>query len=128
MTAGRTTRRVVSSFVAPKCQRPLAVPRGTAASPSSVATMTTGTVSSASVSDAHRMPPVPKVGVGSGSEKNSAVDRPADEVDEEADPEDAEDDRGHAGEVVHGDADGADEGALPRVLAQVERGEDSERE
>jgi hypothetical protein len=42
-----------------------------AASPSSVATMTTGIVSSASVSDAHRMPPVPYVGVGSASGKNS---------------------------------------------------------
>ena len=47
----------------------LAPIRGTAARPSSVATITTGTVSRASVSAAHRIPPVPKVGVGSWSAK-----------------------------------------------------------
>ena len=35
------------------------IERGTAASASSAATMTTGTVSRARVSDAQRMPPVP---------------------------------------------------------------------
>ncbi len=43
------------------------MPRGTAASPSSVATITTGTVSRASVSEAQRIPPVPNVGVGRAS-------------------------------------------------------------
>ena len=43
------------------------IERGTAASASSEATITTGTVRSASVSDAQRIPPVPKVGVGSAS-------------------------------------------------------------
>ena len=36
-----------------------------------MATITTGTVRSARVSDAQRIPPVPKVGVGSDSEKKS---------------------------------------------------------
>ena len=63
--AGMTTRQVVSNFVAPKARDPSRTMRGTAASPSSVATITTGTVSSASVKLAQRMPPVLNVGVGS---------------------------------------------------------------
>ena len=59
ITAGSTTRSVVSSLVADRASDASRIPRGIAASPSSVATMTTGTVRSASVSDAHRMPPVP---------------------------------------------------------------------
>ena len=59
--------------------------------------------------------------------RRTAVDAAADEVDEEAEAEDAEDDGRHAGEVVDGDAHGADEHALARVLAQVERGEHAER-
>ena len=55
------------------------------------------------------------------------VDRPADAVDEEAQAEDAEHDRGHAGQVVHRDAHAAHEPALARVLAQVERGQHAER-
>ncbi len=47
------------------------IDRGTAARASSDATMTTGTVSRARVRAAQRMPPVPKVGVGSASEKKS---------------------------------------------------------
>ena len=46
------------------------MPLGTAARPSSVETITTGTVSKAMVSDAHKIPPVPKVGLGSASGKN----------------------------------------------------------
>ncbi len=57
--AGTTTRHVVSNFVAPRASEPSRTTRGTAASPSSVATITTGTVSSASVRLAHRIPPVP---------------------------------------------------------------------
>ena len=87
--------------------------RGTAASASSAATITTGTVSRPSVSDAHRMPPVPNVGVGSALRVEERVDRAADDVDEEPEAEHAEDDRRHAGEVVDGDADGADEKPLP---------------
>ena len=55
-----------------------------------------------------------------------AVDRPADEVDEEPHAEDAEDDRRHAGQIVHGDPHGADERSLLRVLPKVERGEDAQ--
>ena len=73
------------------------------------------------------MPPVPKVGRRQRLGEEEPVDRAADEVDEEAEAEDAEDDRRHAGQVVDGDAHGADERALPRVLAQVERGEHAER-
>ena len=127
MTAGSTTRSVVSSLVAPSASEASRIPRGIAASPSSVATITTGIVSRASVSEAHRMPPVPKVGVGSASAKKSRSMRAAHEVDEEAHAEDAEDDGGHAGQVVHGDAHGAHEGALARVLAQVEGRQHAER-
>ena len=70
ITAGRTTRQVVSNLVAPRAREASRVPPGMAASPSSVATITTGTVRSARVSEAHRIPPVPKVGVGSTSGKN----------------------------------------------------------
>ena len=91
---------------------PRASSAGTAASASSVATMTTGTVSRARVSEAHRMPPVPKVGVGSASGKNSRSIAAAHEVDEEAEAEDAEDDRRHAGQVVDRDAHGAHERPL----------------
>jgi hypothetical protein len=58
-------------LVAPSAREPSRVARGIAASPSSVATMTTGMVSTAKVRDAHRMPPVPNVGVGSDSAKNN---------------------------------------------------------
>ena len=61
ITAGSTTLSVVSSFVAPSASDASRMPPGIAASPSSVATITTGMVSSASVSEAHRMPPVPNV-------------------------------------------------------------------
>ena len=71
MTAGSTTRSVVSSLVAESASEASRIPPGMAASPSSVATMTTGTVKSASVREAQRMPPVPKVGVGSASAKKS---------------------------------------------------------
>ena len=127
MTAGRTTRHIVSNFVAPSASEASRIPRGIAASPSSAETITTGTVRSASVSDAQRMPPVPQVGVGSDSAKKSPVDRPADEVDEEAEAEDAVDDRRDAGQVVHGDPHGADDRSLLRVLAQVESRQDAER-
>ena len=74
MTAGSTTRSVVSNFVALSASEASRMPPGMAARPSSVATMTTGTVRSASVRDAQRMPPVPKVGVGSASGKEQPVD------------------------------------------------------
>ncbi len=73
------------------------------------------------------MPPVPKVGVGSDSGKNSRSMRAADRVDEEAEAEDAEDDRRHAGQVVDRDAHHAHQRPLLGVLAQVERGEHAER-
>ena len=71
MTAGKTMRNVVSSLVAPTAKDASRIPCGIAASPSSVATMTTGTVRRASVRDAQRIPPVPKVGVGRASAKKS---------------------------------------------------------
>ena len=69
--AGNTTRKVVSSLVAPSARDASRIPRGIAASPSSVATITTGTVRRASVSEAQRIPPVPKVGLGSASLKKT---------------------------------------------------------
>ena len=67
MAYGRTTRRSVCQRVAPSARAPSRTACGTDCSPSSVATTTTGTVSRASVSDAHKMPPVPNVGVGNTS-------------------------------------------------------------
>lgn len=55
---------MVCHLDAPQASEPSFMPRGTEAMDSSVATMTTGTVMSAKVREAHRMPPVPKVGVG----------------------------------------------------------------
>ncbi len=55
------------------------------------------------------------------------VDRAADQVDEEAEAEDAEDDRGHAGQVVDRDAHHAHQQPLLGVLAQVERRQHAER-
>jgi hypothetical protein len=65
------------------------------------------------------MPPVPKVGVGRAAEKN-VWSIAAEDVDEEAEAEDAEDDGGHAGEVVDADADDAHQGpclAYSRIRA-----------
>ncbi len=77
ITAGSTTRQVVSNWVAPSASDDSRMPRGTEARPSSVETITTGTVSRAMVSEAQRMPPVPNVGVGSFSEKkNRSMDPP----------------------------------------------------
>ena len=54
------------------------------------------------------------------------VDRTAEHVDEEAEAEDAEDDGGHAGEVVDADAHDAQDGALLGVLAEIDGGDDAE--
>jgi hypothetical protein len=89
--------------------------------------MTTGSVSSARVSDAQSRPPLPKVGFGRLSAKNQFVHGGADHVAEEAQPEHAEHDARHAGEVVDGDAHGADDRAALGVLAQVQRRHDAER-
>ena len=68
---GRITCQIVSNLVAPNPTDPSRKSLGTADRPSSVATMTTGTVSRAKVSDAQRMPPVPKVGFGNDSGKGN---------------------------------------------------------
>ena len=60
---------MVWNFVAPIASDASRIERGTAARASSAATMTTGTVRSASVIEAHRIPPVPYVGVGRASGK-----------------------------------------------------------
>ena len=59
---GSTMRRIVCHFPAPQAYDPSRIELGTAESASSVATITTGNVSRASVSEAHRRPPVPNVG------------------------------------------------------------------
>ena len=61
----------VSALVAPSASEPSRSASGIRARPSSVATMTTGTANSASVSDAHSKPGVPKVGAGNASGKNN---------------------------------------------------------
>ncbi len=55
------------------------------------------------------------------------VQRTAQEVDEEAESEDAIDDRRNAGQIVHGDADQPHEGTLAGVFAQVDGGDHAER-
>ena len=78
--AGNTTRRIVCHLDAPHASDPSRTPRGTADSDSSVDTMTTGTVIKASVSAAHRIPPVPKVGVGKILAEKKSIDRSAHEI------------------------------------------------
>ena len=56
---GNTMRSMVCHLVAPQANEPSRIERGTAASASSVATITTGKVNSASVMAAHINPPVP---------------------------------------------------------------------
>ena len=58
---------------------------GTAARASSVVTITTGSVNSANVSEAHINPPVPKVEMSAREvEKNELIDLPAQDIAEEA--------------------------------------------
>eukprot|EP00952_Eustigmatos_sp_NYUAD-ZCMA_P004182 18416-Eustigmatos_ZCMA.PRE.1 len=73
---GSTIRFNISNRVAPRATAPSRWASGMRASPSSVATITTGSVSRARVSDAHNRPPVPKVGDGSASSKNHASSEP----------------------------------------------------
>ena len=87
--------------------------------------MTTGTVSRARVSEAHRIPRA-ESGRGQGFGKEDSVDASADEVDEEAQAEHAEHDGRDARQVVHGDAHRAHERALPGVLTEVEGREHAE--
>ncbi|MNE85256.1 hypothetical protein D3C80_1822370 [compost metagenome] len=70
LAMGRTIFHNVSALVAPSASEPSRTVRGIRARPSSVATITTGTASSARVSDAHSSPGVPRVGAGSASGKN----------------------------------------------------------
>jgi len=67
LAIGKITRQIVSNLVAPSAKDPSRTLLGIRVSPSSVATMTTGTVSKASVKDAHSRPGVPKVGAGKAS-------------------------------------------------------------
>ncbi len=100
---------------------------GIRAKPSSVATITTGTVRIASVSDAHIRPGVPKVGAGSASGIEQLVDIAAEVINEEAQTEYAVDDGRHAGEVVHRDTDDARDRPLLGIFAQIHRGDHAER-
>ena len=59
---GSTIRRIVCHLPAPHAYDPSRIELGTAESASSVATITTGSVNRASVSDAQSRPPVPNVG------------------------------------------------------------------
>ena len=61
-------RHKVSALVAPNANEPSLIALGIRDKPSSVATITTGTVSNAKVRDAHNNPPDPKVGDGNASE------------------------------------------------------------
>ena len=60
-------RHSVSARLAPSAIEPCRSEVGMRDSPSSVATITTGSVSSASVNAAHSTPGVPKVGLGKDS-------------------------------------------------------------
>ena len=65
--SGSVTCQSVSARVAPNASEPWRSAAGMRDSPSSVATITTGSVNSASVSEAHSRPGVPKVGLGSAA-------------------------------------------------------------
>ena len=70
--------------------------------------MTTGSVITASVSDAQSRAGWPQTGAGIVQQR---VQIAADEVDEETQAEQAEDDRGHAGQIVDRAADDAGDAA-----------------
>jgi hypothetical protein len=67
VASGTTTFQRVSPFVAPNASEPSRMVDGMRARPSSVETMTTGSVSRASVKEAQNRPGVPKVGAGRAS-------------------------------------------------------------
>ena len=74
---GSTMRWIVCHLLAPQAKDPSRIERGTAANASSVATITTGSVSSDSVRAAQNKPPVPNVGLGSLAENNTwSMDAP----------------------------------------------------
>ena len=105
---GRTIFKMVSSLVAPSARLASRRPGGMAFNDSSVATMTTGSVITASVSDAQISAGWPQTALALCSNASMIF---ADEIDEEAEAEQTEDDGRHAGEVVDGGADDAgDEG------------------
>ena len=64
---------------------------------------------------------------GQALRKEHLIDRPADQIHEEAEAEHAEHDRRHAGKVVDRDPDEPHEHALLRVFAEVQRGQHAER-
>ena len=104
------------------------MPRGIARNASSVETITTGMVSSPRVRLAQRMPPVPKVGVPAATRSGKPlVQQPADAVDEEPQAENAVNDRGDAGQVVHGDPHQPHQQAFLGVFAQVDAGQHAQR-
>jgi len=73
---GRRCFHKVSALVGPRAKEPSRTVRGIRARPSSVATITTGTASSARVSEAQSRPGVPKVGAGKASGKNNRSTEP----------------------------------------------------
>src|SRR5690606_28999272 len=70
VASGITTFHNVSALVAPRASEPCRIVLGIRDNPSSVETITTGKVSSASVSEAQIKPGVPNVGTGNDSGKN----------------------------------------------------------
>ena len=126
LACGSTIRRIVCHFEAPHAMEASRSDRGTAASASSVATMTTG---HGQERERERRPEDAAAAerrVGEAVGVEGAVDPAAHDVAEEAEAEDAEDDARDAGEVVHRDAHGRHEGPLLRVLPEVE-GRDARR-
>jgi hypothetical protein len=95
-------------------------------SASSVVTITTGSVSTASVSEDQMTAGRPHT--GSPGSVDDVVDPAADEHHEEAQAEEAEDDRGNASEVLHRGAHVAgDARAARRVLGEVDARGDADR-
>src|ERR1039458_4766791 len=113
---GRTIFKMVSSLVAPSARLASRRPGGMAFNDSSVATMTTGTVITASVSEAQMsagQPLTPR----------------ARESNEETEAEQTENDGRDAGKIIDGGADDArDKGIAGRVFRQVDRGDDANRD
>ncbi|CSA56235.1 Uncharacterised protein [Vibrio cholerae] len=67
LAIGSTIRQMVSNWVAPSANDPWRTEIGMRDKPSSVATITTGSVNTANVRADHSNPGVPKVGVGKRS-------------------------------------------------------------
>ena len=120
MAWGTTTLNTVWNLVAPRASDASRISRGMARSASSVATITTGRVKHR---QGQRRPDQRRLAEHLLAAEERLVDAGAHELDEEAQTEQPEHDRGHAGQVGDRDPDRARDRRYGRgVFVQVDRG------